>query len=256
MILGILQARMTSTRLPGKVMMSILGKPMFIRQIERIKRSKRIDRLILATSTDESDDIIEKVAKEYGIECYRGSLDDVLDRFYQVAKAYKPEHVVRLTADCPLTDWEVIDQIIDKHLKENNDYTSNTIEPTFPDGLDAEILNFKALEEAWKKGEKISDRDNVTIYVYRRPEQFKLGSIKNNVDLSKLRWTVDEPEDFELIEKIYNSLYPENNSFLTQDILDLIAENPELESINSKFERNEGLKKCIENDGIFKSKEN
>lgn len=251
MILAILQARMSSSRLPGKVLRDLLGQPMLLRQIERIKRSKRIDKLVLATSTDKSDDAIEKIAKENGIECFRGSLEDVLDRFYQAAKQYNPEHIVRLTGDCPLTDWQVIDEVIELHIRETNDYTNNTLPPTFPDGMDVEIVKYNVLEEAWVKGNKISDRENVTIYVYSRPEKFKLGCLKNNEDLSNLRWTVDESEDFMLIEEIYKNLYGKKKDFIMQDVIRLLNEKPDLIKINSLYERNEGLKKSLANDGVF-----
>lgn len=254
MILAILQARMSSSRLPGKVLKNILGEPMLLRQIERIKRCKNIDRLIVATSDQESDDKIEKVVKDQGIECYRGSLNDVLDRFYKAAQKYNPEHIVRLTADCPLTDWEVIDKVIDVHLNEKNDYTSSALNPTFPDGLDAEIIKYDVLKYVWENARKFSERDNVTIYVYTRPEKFKLGSVESDINLSNLRWTVDEPEDFKLVETIYNRLYYVNNAFLTRDILNLLSEEPKLMKINSKFERNEGLKKSLKND-LFNSKD-
>lgn len=251
MILAILQARMSSSRLPGKVLRDLLGQPMLLRQIERIKRSKCIDKLVLATSTDKSDDAIEKIAKENGIECFRGSLEDVLDRFYQAAKQYNPEHIVRLTGDCPLIDWEVIDEVIDLHIKDNNDYTNNTITPTFPDGLDVEIIKYNIFEYTWENAKKISERDNVTIYIYTKPEKFKLGCLKNNEDFSNLRWTVDEPEDFMLIEEIYKNLYCNKKDFVMQDVIRLLNEKPDLIKINSLYERNEGLKKSLANDGIF-----
>lgn len=245
MILAILQARTSSSRLPGKVLKEIIGMPMLIRQIERIKRSKKIDKLIIATSTDEEDNQIEKIANEYGVECFRGSLDNVLDRFYQATQRYKAEHIVRLTGDCPLLDWEVIDKVIELHLTEKNDYTSNTIKPTFPDGLDVEIMKFNILKEAWEKSNKKSEQEHVTLYIHSRPEKFKLGCLINTEDLSSLRWTVDEPEDFLFIEEIYKCLYSQKSNFSTQDILNLLLKKPKLATINARFERNEGLKKSL-----------
>ncbi|HUK99984.1 MAG TPA: glycosyltransferase family protein, partial [Nitrospirota bacterium] len=186
MILSILQARVSSTRLPGKVLKPILGRPMLLLQIERIKRATQIDRLILATSADPSDDPVEKLCLEHNISCYRGSLNDVLDRFYQAAMPLHPDHVVRLTGDCPLADPLVIDQVISFHRQGNFDYTSNVVEPSFPDGLDVEIFRFSCLEEAWKEAALPSQREHVTPFIHLQPDRYKIGSVKNTVDLSKL----------------------------------------------------------------------
>ena len=245
MILAILQARVSSTRLPGKVLLPLLGKPMLVRQIERILRSQRIDKHIVATSAETEDDAIENLCNEINIECFRGSLDDVLDRFYQAAKVYKPEHVVRLTGDCPLTDPQIIDRLIDFHLAGGYDYSSNALEPSYPDGLDAEVMKFNVLEQAWRKATTKTEREHVTFYIYNEPTLFKIGVEKNHVDLSYLRWTVDEPEDFSLVETIYQNLYPLNPSFTQDDILALLHNHPEMITMNTAFFRNEGLKKSL-----------
>lgn len=249
MILAILQARVSSTRLPGKVLKPILGMPMIFRQIERIKYAKKIDKLIVATSTDQSDDKLAMVCQEFGVECFRGSLNDVLDRFYQAAQKYKPEHVVRLTGDCPLADPQIIDKVIEYHLQGKYDYTSNTVEPTYPDGLDAEIMTYSCLQQAWAKAQKQSEREHVTLFIYNNKQMFSLGSVKNNIDLSQLRWTVDEAEDFILVEQIYQELYSESSLFLTNEILSLLENNQKLKKINVNFSRNEGLIKSLKNDG-------
>ena len=144
MILAILQARFSSSRLPGKVLKSILGKPMLLHQIERIQNSKRIDKLVVATSIEKSDNVIEEICLDNDIEVFRGSLDNVLDRFYQCAKLYNPEHIVRLTGDCPLVDWQAIDQTIQYHVKGKYDYVNNRSKPAFPDGLDVEVITYSA----------------------------------------------------------------------------------------------------------------
>jgi len=249
MILAILQARVSSTRLPGKVLKPILGMPMIFRQIERLKHAKKIDKLIVATSTDSSDDQLAIACQEFGIECYRGNLNDVLDRFYGAAEQDKPEHVVRLTGDCPLADPEIIDRVIEHHLQGKYDYTSNTIEPTYPDGLDAEIMTYSCLQHMRDKAKKQSEREHVTLFIYNNKKKFNIGSVKNNIDLSQLRWTVDEPEDFMLVEAIYQDLYCKNSLFLTNEILCLIADNQKLKDINVSFNRNEGLMKSLKNDG-------
>jgi len=250
MILAILQARVSSTRLPCKVLKPILGAPMILRQIERIKRAEYIDKLILATSTDQSDDELSELCQQHGIECLRGSLNDVLDRFYQVAVRYTPDHIVRLTGDCPLTDPQVIDEVIQTHLSGQYDYTSNTVEPTYPDGLDVEIFRLSCLERAWKEASLTSQKEHVTLFFHQHSELFNIGSVKNTVDLSKLRWTVDELEDFTLVNKIYEQLYPNNSSFSTSEILNYLNSNEDVKEINSHFKRNDGLKKSLQQDGI------
>ena len=251
MILAILQARVSSTRLPGKVLKPILGVPMLMRQVERINRAKLFDRFLVATSVHPTDDPVEELCRTQGIECFRGSLDDVLDRFYQAARPYRPDHVVRLTGDCPLADPELIDEVIAYHLKGDFDYTSNTLEPTYPDGLDVEVFRWTCLEEAWKEAGLPSQREHVTPFIYLQPERFKLGSVKGNSDLSSLRWTVDEYVDFELVTKIYEALYPSKPCFNMRDILELLKQHPELNCINNHLRRNEGLEKSLREDVLF-----
>lgn len=254
-ILAILQARVSSFRLPGKVLKPILGKPMLVRQIERVLQSRRVDQLIVATSTDPSDDDLESLCRQINVPCFRGSLNDVLDRFYQAAKIWQPQHVVRLTGDCPLIDPEIIDAVIDFCLAGSYDYVSNATQPTFPDGLDSEVFRFSILEEAWKKSTLPSHREHVTPFIYQQPERFFIGHYRNTEDLSHLRWTVDEPEDFALVTKIYEALYPINPEFRMQDVLSLLRQRPELAAINQKVERNEGLKKSLNEDRRHKAME-
>lgn len=248
MILAVLQARVSSTRLPGKVLKPILGQPMIMRQIERVMRSRLIDRLVVATSKERTDDALEQACAMHDVNCFRGSLDDVLERFYQASATYNPEYVVRLTGDCPLADPEIIDLVI-THCREGGyDYVSSALEPTFPDGLDAEVFRFTALMTAWREASLPSQREHVTPFIYQNPERFRIGSIKGSEDLSHLRWTVDEPADFDLITRIYETLYPVNSDFTTSDILGLLQQQPALSSLNTRFERNEGYKKSLEKD--------
>jgi len=249
MILAVLQARMSSSRLPGKVLKPILGKPMLAHQIARVQRSKLIDKLVVATSTDASDDPIGILCRKMGVDCFRGSLDNVLDRFYQCAKKFKAGSVVRLTGDCPLADPEIIDNTISYFLKNGFDYANNCgKETTFPDGLDLEVFTFEALETSWNKARLPSEKEHVTPYITKHPEVFNLGLYKGVEDFSDLRWTVDEPRDFEFVTRIYEILYPESPSFNTQDILDLLKRNPEIMKINAGIERNEGSKKSLKQD--------
>ncbi|MCK4632375.1 MAG: glycosyltransferase family protein [candidate division Zixibacteria bacterium] len=248
MILAVLQARTSSSRLPGKVLKPIMGKPMLARQLERVNRASKVDRLIVATSVDVSDNDLATLCGELGQPCFRGSLDDVLNRFYLAVQEEKPEHVVRLTGDCPLADPSLIDSVIQYHLDGAYDYVSNGLEPTFPDGLDVEVMRFVALETAWKEAKLPSEREHVTPFIWNQPERFKIAAFKGEVDRSHLRWTVDEPDDLELVRQIYGELYPRNPEFTTEDILQLLEERPELCQLNSSFKRNEGFDISLEKD--------
>ena len=245
MILAILQARVSSTRLPGKVLKPILGKPMLQQQVERVLRSKKIDRLVVATSTEQDDDPLVPLCESLGIESYRGSLTNVIDRFYQAALIYEPAHVVRLTGDCPLIDPQMIDDVIAFYLNNDYDYASNSLHSTFPDGLDVEIFRFSVLKKAWLETSLPSEKEHVTLHIYKHPERYRLGSFEGTPDLSGHRWTVDEPEDFVFVSTVFEELYPHTPCFSTKDILKLLDARPELVSINRNFTRNSGLQKSI-----------
>lgn len=246
---------MTSSRLPGKVLMPLSGKPMLMQQVARVTISKKIDKLVVATSTDKSDDEIEKLCKQHGIEYFRGDLEDVLKRYYRAARKFNATDIVRLTGDCPLIDPEVIDEIISFYQKKKFDYASNTINPTYPDGLDVEIFSFRALEEAFNEAKLPSEREHVTPFILKQPNRFSLGNYKNSTDLSDLRWTVDESRDFELVKNIYEALYPVNKNFTTSDVLDYLSVHPEVSRLNNSIERNNGMKKSIKKDTDFISNE-
>jgi len=249
MIIAILQARSSSSRFPLKVLRPLLSKPMLLHQIERLRNSSLIDNLVVATSIDKSDDAIEKMCLENNTEIFRGDLDNVLDRFYQCAQKYNPKYIVRLTGDCPLTDWQIIDNMIQFCIDGNFDYVKTSLR--FPDGLDAEILSMKALSDSKLNATLPSEKEHVTQYIFNRPNQYNNKVFDLNQDLSHLRWTVDEPEDFILVEKIYQALYKKNPFFLTNDILNLLKEIPSLSNINDKFIRNEGLEKSLKEDKEF-----
>ncbi|MGZ8349854.1 MAG: cytidylyltransferase domain-containing protein [Allosphingosinicella sp.] len=246
MRLAILQARMSSSRLPGKVMLPLAGAPMLARQIERIRRARQVDRLVIATSDRAEDDPVAALAEAEGADVFRGSLNDVLDRFYRAAAPFAPDHVVRLTGDCPLADWEIIDRAVELCLAGGFDYVSNALNPTWPDGLDVEVATFAALETAWREARSPVEREHVMPFITRRPERFRLGSLEAECDLSAMRWTVDEPRDYTYVSAIYDRLYPANHAFTTQDVLDLLAAEPELGAVNAGIERNEGLRKSEE----------
>ena len=249
MILAILQARYSSSRFPMKVLRPILGKPMLLHQIERVQHSKLIDKIVVATSVDYSDDIIEKMCLDNNIEVFRGSLDNVLDRFYQCAKLYNSDYIVRLTGDCPLIDWQLIDEMIKYFLNGNFDYIKTSLK--FPDGLDTEVVKMTALVEANMNATLPSEMEHVTQYFINNSKYFNNSIYESKKDLSSFRWTVDEPEDFILVEKIYKSLYKKNPLFLTNDILNLLEERSDLDNINEGFIRNQGLGKSLEEDIKF-----
>lgn len=245
MNLAILQARVSSSRLPGKVLKPLLGQPMILRQIQRIQRAHLIDRLVLATSVDPSDDPLAELVQCHDIPVHRGPLDDVLARFMGAAQPHRPDWVVRLTGDCPLTDPEVIDQVIEETLAAGADYGSNTMAPTYPDGLDVEVVRYGVLATIAEEPRTTAEREHVTLAIHRRPERFKLHSITRSPDLSHFRWTVDNPEDFELVQRVYESLYPANPDFTTADVLALLACHPEWLDLNAGLIRNEGLAKAL-----------
>lgn len=219
---------MSSTRLPGKVLRPLLGAPMLARQIERISRSRRIDRLVVATSDHPSDDPLEAFCREIRVPVYRGSLTDVLGRYWGAARAFGPsENIVRLTGDCPLTDWEIIDATIDFHLEEDADYTSNDQEPTFPKGLDVEVFKTIHLADAYDLARDPFEREHVTPYFYRNPDRYKLANLECEPSLGHLRWTVDTPEDFAFVERVYAALYPTKPDFRSEDVARLTMKDPQ-----------------------------
>ena len=246
MILAVLQARASSRRLPNKVLMPILGAPMLARQIERVKRARRIDRIVLATSVEPEDQAVADIAGMTGVSAYRGSLDDVLDRYYQAAAQQKPDWVVRLTGDCPLADPAVIDAVISATIEGDFDYGTNAIQPTWPDGLDCEVMRFTALERNWREASSTVEREHVTPYIYNHPEVFRIHHVKGSEDLSGLRWTVDEPRDFAFVSAIYEALYPGNAAFTSEDVLTFLADHPEILALNADIERNEGYRLSLE----------
>ncbi len=236
--------------------MPILGRPMLGRHLERVRRSRLIDRLIVATSADPSDDPIEKLCGEEGVECFRGSLGDVLDRVYRAAVPYRPSAVARLTGDCPLADPEVIDQVCEFFLEGGFDYATNALQPTYPDGLDIEICRFECLEQAWLEAILPSHREHVMPFIHKNPSRFRIGHFKSTPDLSHLRWTVDEPEDFDLVSNIYNEIYPAKPQFTMADILTVLKSHPEWMSANAKYRRNEGAVKSTQADLAYLNQAN
>jgi len=213
--LAILQARMSSSRLPGKVLAPVLGEPMIGRQVERLRRTRRIDKLMVATSVDPSDDPLAAYCEGLGLAVFRGSLTDVLDRYRAALAAYPDaQAVVRLTADCPLADPRLIDEVIARHHAVDADYTSNTLgERTFPHGLDTEVIRPAVLAEAAERAQDPYEREHVTPYIYRRPERYLLAGVSQATSQAELRWTVDYPEDLVFVREVYARLYPSDPAF-------------------------------------------
>ena len=249
--LAMIQARCGSTRLPNKVLKDLCGKPALQRMIERVQQSKKVDEVIVVTSIERNNLPILKLCSDLGVRVGIGSENDVLDRFYQTAKLLNPEYVIRLTADCPCFDSGLLDMAITE-MDDSSDYLGMLSE-SFADGLDLEIMKFAALEKSWKEAKHSFEREHVTQYIVRHPEIFKLQDFKSPIgDFGDNRWTVDESEDFVLVQKLYEHFLnsDKGEAFNYKDILDFLEENQEIKAINSMYARNEGLQKSIKEDHI------
>jgi spore coat polysaccharide biosynthesis protein SpsF len=240
---AIVQARTTSSRLPGKVLMDIHGAPMILRQLDRLKRAQSIDHIVVATSVDASDDDLAGIVQGAGYSIVRGSLDDVLDRFIQVIDDYHPDVVVRITADCPLMSPSVIDQVVQAFHASDAAYLSNTMMPTYPDGLDVEVVLADALRKVSVSSTDPQEREHVTLGVYRHPEHFAVENFVDptGADHSDLRWTVDNSGDLNFVTRVYDALFPLDPGFDYPDILALLKGHPEWSRTESDARRNAAL---------------
>jgi len=216
-VLAILQARMSSTRLPGKVLRPLLGEPMIGRQFERLRRAARLTRIVVATSTHTDDDALAAYCSTIGVDCVRGDLDDVLGRFLGALDAYPANTFVRLTADCPLADPQLIDQAVDAHIAAGADYTNVQQRWTYPKGLDVEVCQTEVLRTAGREA-RGRDREHVTSFIYAHPQRFHIHALNRDPPL-RYRWTVDTAEDFAFVAAVYAALYPADPAFTTADIL-------------------------------------
>lgn len=254
-VLAITQARYGSTRLPAKILKEVNGKTLLEIHLRRILQAKTIDKLKIATTDEEGSKYIVEVADKVGIEYFKGSVDDVLSRFYGTAAPEKPDYVVRLTSDCPLIDPTVIDAVIGFCMEGDYDYAS-TDPDTFPDGLDTEVMKFSVLEKAYKEANLTSEREHVTPYIWKNGTNkggtlFRTARFVNPLgeyNANDNRITIDEPEDYEVIKKLIETLGIERS---WKDYIDYLEVHPEIKSINSKFHYNEGLEKSINNDSKF-----
>jgi spore coat polysaccharide biosynthesis protein SpsF len=236
---AIVQGRMASSRLPDKILKEINGKPMLAWVIDRASMAQRIDQVVVATTIDPSDDAVEAYCRDHQIACYRGSMHDVLDRFYQAAKQYQADVVVRFTADCPLLDPQLIDYVLAEFFKAGADFAANRLPPpftrTYPIGLDTEVATFAALERAWKEATAKHDREHVMPYLYEVDGRFKVVRVEYECDYGEMRWTVDTAEDLELIRQVALRLQDTPN-FTWLDVLAVFQREPELAQINSNVQ--------------------
>jgi spore coat polysaccharide biosynthesis protein SpsF len=238
-IVAIIQGRMSSSRLPGKVLKEIAGKAMLELVVERARLATTIDEVVVATTTEPEDAEIEKFCQEHSIPVYRGSLNDVLDRFYQAAKLYRADAIVRLTADCPLLDPGVVDHTVEVFLQSGVDFAANRLPPpfkrTYPIGLDTEVCTFAALERAWNEASLPYEREHVMPYLYDVDGRFKIIRVDYDKDYGERRWTVDTPEDLELVRQIFARL-AEKNNFTWLDVLAIFEREPQLAQINGQIQ--------------------
>jgi spore coat polysaccharide biosynthesis protein SpsF len=234
---AIIQARMGSTRLPGKVLMPLGGEPALKRVVERVGAAPGLDEVVVATTTESADDAIVELCKREGCSFFRGSEEDVLSRYYEAARQFKADVIVRVSSDCPLFDSEVLGQMLARF---EPDYLNNFQKRTFPRGFEAEVFTFGALETAHREATKAHEREHVTPFIYQHPDRFKLHSFEEpsgNDDLTALRWTLDTPADYDVISAIYNALARPGEIFSTADILNLLRQRPELTKINAHVEQ-------------------
>ena len=246
-VVGIIQARMSSRRLPNKVLLPLAGQPVLAHVVKRTRACQLIDEVWVATSTDASDNTIVEWAAEFGVRCVRGRLNDVLDRYVQTARMVKADAVVRITADCPALDPEVLTEVVRGFVY--GAYDLYGLSGEFPDGLDCSVFSTKALERAWAEAKLPSEREHVGPYIEKHPELFKLGGLNkfDGKSLGHHRWTLDEPEDYELLKRIFDSFPPET-IFQTKDMLNLFTQQPDWLQINKHIGRNEGYARSLQND--------
>lgn len=237
----IIQARMGSTRLPGKILQPIRRRPLLSYLVERVRCVQTKNQLIIATTTNPQDDILEAYAKKENILFFRGSEENVLDRYYQACCAYPADIIVRITGDCPLIDPAIIDHALDQFLEAKSplDFLSNTLKRTYPRGMDVEVFTFEALKAAADEASTAFDREHVTPFLNRQPERFHLANFVHKPDISDYRLTVDTPEDFLLVSKIFEELYPKNKKFTLDDILQTFERHPEWKNINAHIKQKE-----------------
>jgi len=230
-----IEARMTSSRLPGKIMLPLCGKPLLERLVERARQSRWLDDVVVATTTNPADDAVEQWARKAGVSIFRGSEEDVLLRVLEAAKAFRADVIVELTGDCPLLDPAIIDQLMDIYVSSDYDYVSNVLERTYPRGLDTQVFSTAVLTQVDKITRDPADRENVSLYIYEHPERYKLSGLKAPAELygPNIRICVDRPEDYTVVKRIYGALYPKKPGFDSYDIMRFLKENPDVARMNA-----------------------
>lgn len=243
---AIIQARMGSTRLPGKIMMKLNGSSILRCLFDQVGYSKQLDRKILATTINPEDDVIVDFANKNSIQIFRGNSLDVLDRYYHCAKHFSIDHIVRITSDCPLVDPIIIDKTIHFYKNNNYDYVNNFHKKTFPSGTEVEVFSFNTLEKTWKNATKLSEREHVTPYIYNNPAIFSIGYIEYSKNISYLHWAVDRIQDLEMVKAIYHKT--SKKPILLEDILKIVDKDPSLLEINKNTNPAEGYLKSLQDD--------
>lgn len=233
----IVQSRMTSTRLPGKVLLPLAGEPMLVRLLERLRRVQRADGIVIATTTNASDDPIAALCAQQGVPCHRGRELDVLSRYADAARLHAADVVVRITSDCPLIDPALIDQLIAVYEEGDSDYVSNMLPPTWPYGMAVEVFSATALAQAHAEATQDAEREHVTPFIYWHPQRYRLRNVASPVALSHHRWTVDTPEDYELVRRLFDHLLPTNPHFTQADVLALLDAHPDWIAINQHVQQ-------------------
>lgn len=233
----IVQARMTSTRLPGKVLLPLAGEPMLSRLVERLRRVQRADGIVVATTTNTTDDPIAALCAQLDVPCHRGSEHDVLARYADAARLHGADVVVRITSDCPLIDPALIDQVIAAYAEGGSDYVSNMLPPTWPYGMAVEVFSADALAQAHAEATQAAEREHVTPFLYWHPERYRLRNVASPVDLSTHRWTVDTPEDYELVSRLFDHLMPTHPNFTQANVLQLLEAHPDWIAINQHIQQ-------------------
>ncbi|MBV6477435.1 MAG: 3-deoxy-manno-octulosonate cytidylyltransferase [Ignavibacteria bacterium] len=239
-ILIVIQARRGSTRLPDKIFLPLAGKPLIYRMIERVKSAKTCSEIVVATTTDKDDDKVEAFCKENEIKCFRGHPTDLLDRHYKAAKEFKADIVVKIPSDCPLICPDVIDRVLNYYLSNSGkfDFVSNLHPSTYPDGNDVEVMPVEILETAFKEATHDFEREHTTPFIWERPERFRIGNVEWETGLNfsmSHRFTIDYPEDYEFIKRVYDELFDKKKIFKLSDIMMLLDKKPEIKSINAKY---------------------
>ncbi len=235
-----IQARMTSTRLPGKIIKPAVGKPLLELMIERLRRIEGADEIILCTTTNGTDDILEELAQQWGILCYRGSENNVMSRVLEAAQSFNVGTIVETTSDCPVIDPDICSKVLSQFKELKSDYCSNVYERSFPIGMDVQVFSTRVLADAYSRTNDPEEQEHVSLFIYRHPEIYDISWVKAPAHQHdpELRLTLDTKQDYELLQNVFELLYPKNPTFSLDDILELIRQQPDIRTINSDIKHN------------------